>query len=291
VSARNFPLTHLWFLYYLLWMYVAALAGRQLIVKLLDRSERVRQFLDRALLTLLRRRVAPFVFGLPLAIVALAVPEWNPATGIPSPDRSLVPQLIATVGFGTAFVVGWLCQRNMSALTTMAERSTSSLWIALICLVMTSALGFTLAKNVPAPWLTLARFGAGLCVALTLWYWNLFLIGFALRHLASPSSLRRYLADSSYWLYIAHLPLVTALQVIAARLHWHWSIELALILSISTALLLLSYGLFVRSTWLGAILNGARRPFRFSADTPESDSRTCRRRSRWSRSRQPSAPS
>lgn len=194
-----------------------------------------------------------------LAIVALAVPEWNPATGIPSPDKSLVPQLVSTVGFGTAFVVGWLCQRSMSTLTTMAERSTSSLWFALICLVITSAFGFTLAK-VPAPWLTPARFGAGLCVALTLWYWNLFLIGFALKHLASPSSLRRYLADSSYWVYIAHLPLVAALQVIAARLHWHWSIELTLILAVSIALLLLSYGLFVRSTWLGAILNGARRP-------------------------------
>jgi hypothetical protein len=63
-------------------------------------------------------------------------------------------------------------------------------------------------------------------------------------------------------LYIAHLPLVTALQVIALQIHWHWSIELTLILVISTALLLLSYKYFVRSTWLGAILNGARRPQR-----------------------------
>ena len=134
LSVRNFPLTHLWFLYYLLLMYAAALAGRQLVVKLLDRSERIRQFLDRALLTLLKKRVAPFAFGLPLAIVALAVPEWNPATGIASPDKSLVPQLIPMVGFGSAFVVGWLCQRSMSTLTTMAERTTSSLWITLVCL-------------------------------------------------------------------------------------------------------------------------------------------------------------
>jgi glucan biosynthesis protein C len=259
LSVRAFPLTHLWFLYYLLWMYLVALAGRYLVVKLLDRSERIRQFLDRVLLTLLKHRVAPFVFALPLAIVALAVPEWNPATAIPTPDKSLVPQLIPMVGFGTAFVVGWLCQRSMATLTTMAERTTSSAWITLICFVLTAASGFTLAR-VPAPWLPLARFGGGLCVALTLWYWNLFLVGIALKHLSAPSSLRRYWADSSYWLYIAHLPLVTALQVIALRVHWNWSIELALILAITTALLLLSYKLFVRSTWLGAILNGARRP-------------------------------
>jgi glucan biosynthesis protein C len=261
LSVRNFPLTHLWFLYYLLVMYAAALAGRQLIVKLLDRSERIRQFLDRALLTLLKKRAAPLAFGLPLALVGLAVPEWNPATGIPSPDKSFVPQLIPMVGFGSAFVVGWLCQRSLATLTTMAERTTSSLWITLACFVITAVFGFAIGRGVvPAPWLPVARFGAGFATALTLWYWNLFLVGFALKHLSTPGSLRRYWADSSYWLYIAHLPLVTALQVIALQVDWHWSIELTLILAISTGLLLLSYKYFVRSTWLGAILNGARRP-------------------------------
>jgi glucans biosynthesis protein C len=262
LSVRNFPLTHLWFLYYLLWMYVVALAGREAIVRLLDRSARIRQFLDRALVALLRRRMAPLVFALPLAIVSFAVPEWNPGQAIPSPDKSLIPQLVPMAGFGTAFVFGWLCQRSMSTLTTMAERSTSSLWLTWVCFVITFAFGFALAKGVPAPWLPLARCGAAFSVGVTIWYWNQFLVGFALKHLAAPSSLRRYWADSSYWLYIAHLPLVTALQVIAAQLHWHWSIELALILAISVSLLLLSYALFVRSTWLGAVLNGARRPRR-----------------------------
>jgi peptidoglycan/LPS O-acetylase OafA/YrhL len=260
LSVSNFPLTHLWFLYYLLWMYVVALTGRELIVRLLDRSERIRQFLDKALVTLLRRRVAPFVFALPLAIVSLAAPEWNPGVAIPSPDKSLIPQLVPMVGFGSAFVFGWLCQRSMATLTTMAERSSSSGWITLVCFVITFAFGAALAKGVPAPWLPLTRFGGALSVGLTIWYWNQFLVGFALKHLSAPSSLRRYWADSSYWLYIAHLPLVTALQVIALQLHWHWSIELTLILVVSVSLLLLSYALFVRSTWLGAILNGTRRP-------------------------------
>jgi glucans biosynthesis protein C len=260
LGIRTFPLTHLWFLYFLLWMYVLALTGRFVIVRLLDRSERLRQFLDKSLLTLLERRVAPFVFALPLGIVALAVPEWNTAAAIPTPDKSLVPQLVPLVAFGTAFVVGWLCQRSVATLTAMAERTTSALWMTLISFVLTAVAGVALAKGVvPAQWLQLARFGAGLVIALTIWYWNLFLVGFALNRLAAASSLRRYLADSSYWLYIAHLPLVTALQVVAFRVDWHWSIELTLILAISTALLLLSYKLFVRSSWLGAILNGARR--------------------------------
>jgi peptidoglycan/LPS O-acetylase OafA/YrhL len=260
LSVRNFPLTHLWFLYLLLWMYSIALAGRYLVVELLDRSQRFRQFLDRALLTLLKKRIAPLVLGVPLAIAALVVPEWNPGTAIPTPDKSLIPQLVPFVGFGTAFVFGWLCQRSLSTLTTMTERSTSSAWLTLLCFLTTFAGGAALAKGVPAQWLSLVRFATAFSVELTIWYWNMFLVGFALKHLSAPSNLRRYLADSSYWLYIAHLPLVTALQVIAWRIHWHWTIELALILAISTAVLLLSYKLLVRSTWLGAILNGRRRP-------------------------------
>ena len=260
LSVRNFPLTHLWFLYLLLWMYVLALAGRYVAVEWLDRSERCRQFLDRALLTLLKKRLIPLVLGLPLAAAALAVPEWNPGTAIPTPDKSLIPQLVPLIGFGTAFVFGWLCQRSLATLTTMTERSTSFAWLTLACFVLTFAGGAGLAKGVPAPWLPLVRFGTAFCVELTIWYWNMFLIGIALKHLSASSSLRRYWADSSYWLYIAHLPLVTALQVVAFRVQWHWSIELALILAISTSVLLLSYKLFIRSTWLGAILNGARRP-------------------------------
>ena len=231
-------------------------------MRVLDRSERIRQFVDRALLALLQRRAAPFAFGLPLALVTLVVPEWNPATGIPTPDKSLLPELIPMVGFGTAFVVGWLCQRSMSTLTAMSERSTSSLWMALAGLAITSAFGVAIGKGLLGPWLALGRCGAALAVALTLWYFNLFLIGFALKRFSAPSSLRRYWADSSYWLYIAHLPLVTALQVVAFQLDWNWSIELALILVVTVSLLLLSYRFFVRTTWLGAILNGARRPQR-----------------------------
>lgn len=258
LSVSTFPLTHLWFLYYLLWMYVVAIPAREIFVRL-DESGRLRASIDRVLLNLLKRRVAPFVFGLPLAVIALTAPEWNPAIGIVSPDKSLIPQLVPMVGFGTSFAVGWLCHRSTATLAAMANTATSSAWISLGSIVLTSACGFAVA-TVPAPWSMPVRFLAGLSVSLTFWYWNLFLVGFAMKHLSSPSPRRRYAADSSYWLYIAHLPVVTALQVVAAQLSWHWSIELALILATSAAVLLLSYQLFVRSTWLGAILNGKRLP-------------------------------
>ena len=69
----------------------------------------------------------------------------------------------------------------------------------------------------------------------------------------------RYLSDSSYWLYLVHLPIVVWLQVAVAEIPLHWSLKLAFISVATIALALLSYDLFVRSTWLGTLLNGRRR--------------------------------
>ena len=260
LSIQTFPLTHLWFLYYLLWMYVIAIVGRHVFLHIIDRTGHIRSFAERFFVALMQRRVAPVLLSIPLALAALAVREWNPATGIPSPDKSLVPQLVPLVGFGTAFVAGWVCQRTAQTLALITAQTKSSLAISLVFFVLTWVCGPAVAKFGASTWWPLMQFAAAMCVGLTLWYFNLFLVGFALKHLSQPSAARRYAADSSYWLYIAHLPVVTGLQVVAAQMHWHWSIELTLIVVMSTALLLLSYQLLVRSTWLGAILNGKRLP-------------------------------
>ena len=39
------------------------------------------------------------------------------------------------------------------------------------------------------------------------WTWTFAIIGLALRFLSNHSPVRRYIADSSYWLYLIHLPL------------------------------------------------------------------------------------
>ena len=72
------------------------------------------------------------------------------------------------------------------------------------------------------------------------------------------SKARRYLADSSYWLYIMHLPLVMALQVAVSDLPWPGAVKFALVLATTMGILLGSYQLFVRNSWLGAWLNGRR---------------------------------
>ena len=76
----------------------------------------------------------------------------------------------------------------------------------------------------------------------------------------------RYLSDASYWLYLCHLPLVIAGQLLTVS--WPVSVHLKFLLIVTAviALLLGVYQLGVRYTWIGTALNGPRtRPVRLRA--------------------------
>jgi peptidoglycan/LPS O-acetylase OafA/YrhL len=109
-----FPLTHLWFLYQLLLLYVAVTVLRAFIVPF-DRAGRVRCFVDVVVTSSLRLPVAVLLLGIPVALALIAQPMWFYWMSIPTPDGSLIPQVPAMAGFGTAFAFGWLVNRANAA--------------------------------------------------------------------------------------------------------------------------------------------------------------------------------
>ena len=68
----------------------------------------------------------------------------------------------------------------------------------------------------------------------------------------------RYVSDSSYWLYLWHLPLVAASQLLVSGWPINVHLKFFLILGAAVAILLGVYQLGVRYTWVGAMLNGPR---------------------------------
>lgn len=69
----------------------------------------------------------------------------------------------------------------------------------------------------------------------------------------------RYLSDSAYWLYLAHLPLCIVLQVWLSQWRAPALVKFALLSLGLTAFLLLTYHFLVRYTWIGRLLNGPRK--------------------------------
>jgi len=91
------------------------------------------------------------------------------------------------------------------------------------------------------------------------WVVSLGVMGLFGRYCSRLGYRARWLSDSAYWMYLAHLPLVLALQIALVRLPWPPSVKFFLVMAVTTLLLLVSYRWLVRYTWIGTLLNGPRK--------------------------------
>ena len=239
---------HLWFLYCLLQMYALVLVARPLLRPLRSTADRVMRV----------------VMGNPAGPVLLAVPiaaalYWlRDPGGVRTPDLNLRPDPLVLLAYGTPFAFGWLLQRQPELLGRLARRWWAYLAVGMaagtIPLVIT--LRMTAAGNPALPAPAVLPFAA--TYALGMVFLSLGFTGTFLRWLSRPVPAIRYLSDAAYWLYIAHLPLVAALQVASSRWALHWSLKWAMILAVALTVLLLSYQNMVRYSFIGRVLNGPR---------------------------------
>lgn len=90
------------------------------------------------------------------------------------------------------------------------------------------------------------------------WLITFGLMGLFRRFCPVESPTMRYLSDSAYWLYLAHLPLIIAAQLVVKD----WPIpafaKFVLIVVVVTSFLLWTYRVMVRYTAIGRFLNGPR---------------------------------
>ncbi len=103
-----------------------------------------------------------------------------------------------------------------------------------------------------------ARWSSLFLQAAYAWMMALGLMGLFRAVLGAGNVRVRYLSDASYWLYLMHLPLIIALQ----GLSFEWAlpsvVKLVLLIAVTTGVLLVVYEWGVRYTPLGTLLNGRR---------------------------------
>jgi hypothetical protein len=97
-----------------------------------------------------------------------------------------------------------------------------------------------------------------LCIVIYTWLMIFGCIGFFRAFFSSESRIARYISDSSYWLYLAHLAPLMCLQVMLSK----WDIpsfpKFIFYCVFTTGILLLIYEFIVRYTFIGTLLNGKR---------------------------------
>ncbi|MGD7706474.1 acyltransferase family protein [Microlunatus sp. Y2014] len=236
---------HLWFLLVLTEVVLIMVLARTVLIKVLG-AERS---------AVLAERIGG-VLSAPFAVVLLAVPyfvamlvQGDSTQGIIAP-QTIIPAPGALVGYGGAFLAGWFLHARKDALQRIARQWPVQLGVAVVLAViglLTSPVMIGLVAH-------------SAVIALAGWAWVLALTGLCVRFLGQERPWVRYLADSSYWAYLLHLPLLVGFELLIADQPWPILVKLLLTGAVVGAVLLLSYDLFVRSTWIGKWLNGHRRP-------------------------------
>lgn len=261
----NFPLTHLWFLYVLSLFCVALLVLRAPFAAL-DRQGTWGRIVDRVTGALIGWHT-PVVLAAPLTVAFWLDPEWVAFFAVPTPDAGLVPNAAALTGFGLAFGLGFLLDRRRDLLDRIARA-----WpVYLLAAVAFGVWGYALAGGpvlTPIAEPTAAKALAAAVMAVAVYASAFAVMALCLRFLSGHSPVRRYLADSSYWVYILHLPLVMLAQVWVQDWAAPWWLKLGGVTVGVLAVCLLTYELMVRHGLLGRWLNGRRVPWRRPAASP-----------------------
>ena len=254
-EGSTFPWMHLWFLYYLLIFYAAALILRAFI-HVADRAGRLSAALDALVRFCLNGVWGAAIIGLPLAWYFYALDGWPSWTGLLTP-LTLMPQTSSVLAYGIPFAFGWLAHRQVDRLLALEHQWLPFCTLAVTLTAASIAMGGVTPRFEPylddrlLMWYTAAYF-------VGVWCWIFGLIGFAVRYLSKASPRRRYLADASYWMYLVHLPVLAFFAAWWNPLPWHWTIKYPLQIAATLGVLLLSYRYLVRSTFIGATLNGRR---------------------------------
>jgi peptidoglycan/LPS O-acetylase OafA/YrhL len=251
---------HLWFLWFLWWLVLGYAAVSFVLAKLPP----IRM---PAWLVLSPAR---YLWLVPLTML----PQWFMGGGGESPtfgpDTSAGPLPIPHVlayyaiffGFGALYF----------GFDDPSGRLGKRWWLPLVIALLVI---FPLGTAVSAGWLQAQGIAFGglpqrvLSVALQAaypWLLTFGLMGLFRRYCPVESPTMRYLSDSAYWLYLAHLPLVIAAQYAVRDWPVPALVKFLLIVSVVTVFLLWTYQHTVRYTWLGRFLNGSRvRPKRVVA--------------------------
>ncbi len=143
--------------------------------------------------------------------------DWVIWFGIPTPDRSLIPELTSLVCFGTALAFGWLVHRQIDLLQVWKKQWAAHLAVALGATAVCVWIAGPTPSFVPRlPGFEKLAFAFS--YSLAIWCWSFAIVGGATRFLAHASDRVRYVADASYWIYLVHLPVVAAMQVLVGHL-------------------------------------------------------------------------
>ncbi|MCS7468115.1 acyltransferase family protein [Stieleria sp. ICT_E10.1] len=239
---------HLWFLWFLCWLIAAFL-----IYAPLADAMKLRKLPSWLV-------CSPFSLLWLIPLTMLPLSYMNPEVFGPDPSIGLLPLPSVLAYYAVFFFFGALYWDIDDAEGRLGRAWAISLPIAVIAVfpigldVVSGTLGIVPSLQDHA----LKALAAGFLQALFAWLMIFGSIGLCRRLMSRESRTMRYISDSSYWLYLAHLPLVLLAQWFVRDSTLPAFVKFSGITIVISGFLLLTYEYGVRYTIIGRILNGPR---------------------------------
>ncbi|WP_323815023.1 acyltransferase family protein [Cellvibrio sp. NN19] len=246
--------THLWFLYYLLMISAIFISLRFLLSAYKPFHKKLMQASDATMFWIGNSKLAIVALAIPTAICLWFMSHWS----VDTPDKTLVPNVPVLLVYGGFFSFGWLLHRQAGLIESFSRLTWGKFILCMGGIILTSVI-YDMGINLSDPHYYLFKACFVVSHAIMMWSLVALIIGVFKQFFDRPRKVVRYLADSSYWLYLVHLPIVIFLQIAFAELPLHWLTKLMSISLLTIVISIVIYDALIRSTFVGTILNGKRK--------------------------------
>lgn len=243
-------LYHLWFLWHLIVFYIATFVAVQVSRRFESKSS-PNHFLQR-INQLVRSDWGMIVFA---AISVIFLAQMKSLPGNLDSAFGFVPPWYVLGIYGLCYLYGWFLFQNRLRLKRLGVHANIRIVIGVGAVgAYLGLLGWYLKSGQPEflKWILVILSAISIWTLIEGW------LALFQKYCRTPSRPSRYIADSSYWVYLIHVPVMLVCQGMVANIKLVAEVKFLVVLIATTVICFLSYHFFVRATLIGRFLNGRR---------------------------------
>lgn len=235
---------HLWFLQYL---FMLSVIGFGLAVALKNMPG-LTNTMTKLMSRILSNKILKIVLLTLLVFFVLLIinKEWINTT------NHFTPEWKTLLFYGVFYFYGWILFKSKTQLNSFKKND----WVLFIISLVLYAFILFFKKTFPLHLLMLLN-----ALAVSISFFSI--TGLFIRYFSQPSIRMRYVSDASYWIYIIHMPFTLFFSGLLAGIPVGGIIKFILIMIVTSMIALVTYHLFVRSSFIGQFLNGRKYPKEF----------------------------
>lgn len=231
---------HLWFLYYLIMFSVVSF----ILGNLFRTWPKTSQWINKYYFEIFKR---PFIRLLVFTSCTILILVFMNKNWVDT-STSFIPDLGTFVFYFYFYMMGWLLFKAKSLLSSFKIYD----W------------QFTILGTAIFTWYfftdtaDFSIYSIMIIKCMCCWLLIFGITGLFIRFGSNHSARMRYVSDSSYWVYLFHLPLTVLLPALIANWNIAASLKFLFVTTVTTITCFVTYHYFVRNTFIGEFLNGRR---------------------------------